>query len=98
MRISDWSSDVCSSDLDRVAQVPVGPCELLVGPPSAGFEDADLVALLAQAQGTGTAAESRADDEYVVVVAGHGVLLWSPRVRSSDCVRRNRSEERRVGK
>src|SRR3546814_7129843 len=24
MRISDWSSDVCSSDLDRVAQVRVG--------------------------------------------------------------------------
>src|SRR3546814_11695971 len=36
MRISDWSSDVCSSDLDDLDQISVGspPCPLTVKPVS----------------------------------------------------------------
>src|SRR3546814_19167318 len=35
MRISDWSSDVCSSDLDRISLFgcPAFPCDLLVQNP-----------------------------------------------------------------
>src|SRR3546814_14688720 len=36
MRISDWSSDVCSSDLLRVALIPQ-PIDLLPQPPSLGI-------------------------------------------------------------
>src|SRR3546814_15532684 len=36
MRISDWSSDVCSSDLWAVEQLP-GSFTTLLGPPTFGF-------------------------------------------------------------
>src|SRR3546814_13535988 len=36
MRISDWSSDVCSSDLNRVRSSPCGGCEHVQGPVGSG--------------------------------------------------------------
>src|SRR3546814_7432085 len=45
MRISDWSSDVCSSDLTR-SPAEAGPLDIAVSHPSAGSDDADRAALL----------------------------------------------------
>src|SRR3546814_13180877 len=47
MRISDWSSDVCSSDLDRINSVSVGDAgsERQITNVAAGTEDNDAVNL-----------------------------------------------------
>src|SRR3546814_2713912 len=53
MRISDWSSDVCSSDLVQEALVDlpasIAPLPLLVGPPDAAALDA-FAEILAKAK------------------------------------------------
>ena len=52
-------------------QVPLSLRDVLVAPASAGFHDADPVALLRRAERGDAAAEPRADDQHVVVEARH---------------------------
>src|SRR3546814_13113235 len=88
MRISDWSSDVCSSDLVLAAPGRIG--EELAGalPVAAHLEVADLgeVEGLQHDPGRGMPAAARGDLLVDVVVVG---LRGVPG---------HRSEERRVGK
>src|SRR3546814_15378339 len=96
MRISDWSSDVCSSDLlleDHRDLPPPDPAHL------AGRE-ADEVALLARAVPEADLAADdpprRRGDEPHDRQAGHGLARAG---FPDDCDRlAARSEERRVGK
>src|SRR3546814_7267022 len=44
MRISDWSSDVCSSDLTNLSRVGHSYADLLVTPVNDSFIDVDLLA------------------------------------------------------
>src|SRR3546814_21049688 len=83
MRISDWSSDVCSSDLDVVA----GAVEDAVDAVDAVGGEA-----LAQALDDGNAAGHRG-----LVADGAADALGQSGKRGA-VVREQRSEERRVGK
>src|SRR3546814_16422094 len=92
MRISDWSSDVCSSDLDHDArrhEQPASPGDAGIGIEGdrrniRRFEPADddqrLVAIGAQ----------QFDQRHQSGVSQAGISLWARSGR--------RSEERRVGK
>src|SRR3546814_7292979 len=87
MRISDWSSDVCSSDLEDV--LVVGACRTAVGDFGGGLKNVppcDLGALVLRSV-LDRSNVSPADVEHVVF--GH-VINTEPRDM--------RSEERRVGK
>src|SRR3546814_8498382 len=67
MRISDWSSDVCSSDLDQVARVreQVGSDEVILGL-SGGVDSSVVAALLHRAIG----------DQLTCVFVDTGLLRW----------------------
>src|SRR3546814_17529032 len=86
MRISDWSSDVCSSDLDRPAQQHARDQE--IGAPRLQARSEDAVHLVVD--------EQRMFGEYPPAkVGGHdeaGVVVFA------DAIALKRSEERRVGK
>src|SRR3546814_2663576 len=84
MRISDWSSDVCSSDLAAGQQIIAGLAEQII----AARTSAQLVIALAAAQHR---AVDRADMRQNVVCCralDHGLGMAVDRIRS---------EERRVG-
>src|SRR3546814_18966800 len=83
MRISDWSSDVCSSDLAA-----------LHGVLAAGEQPAHLGRRLQVPLGIGLQAEAGLVDGAVLADAGQNVLQRASRRR----VVQNSSEERRVGK
>src|SRR3546814_7145455 len=85
MRISDWSSDVCSSDLERrlVAVLLVGAGGLLVlvlvlGGGVPVLAGTGLAHRLGDVEGVVFAAELRGDDAHRArghqVVGGHGAL------------------------
>src|SRR3546814_14302314 len=90
MRISDWSSDVCSSDLGRddpaVGIVGIGEDDAAAMPPDAvgigghGARNHLAVRAIAGCDISGLAADQRADQAEADLGSG------------------NRSEERRVGK
>src|SRR3546814_19749947 len=89
MRISDWSSDVCSSDLDAVA-IPWlrgGQCEKHVGDvtPTCGFrrsrKDSDALPLpLSDTERSRAARCARA------LIRPPGTSLRAPALRSAQCV------------
>src|SRR3546814_16652881 len=90
MRISDWSSDVCSSDLSKILPV-AAHAESGSADRSTKIEGEDLAAFVApelqrhQRQQHGFASPCRADDEAVTDIADMKGKA-------------ERSEERRVGK
>src|SRR3546814_20347462 len=93
MRISDWSSDVCSSDLGR-SRARRAPADVL-GPP--GNTDHELAApsALAMAQAVTSMPLPRGRLECAADVRVRAPPLA---VRAADLVRADdRSEERRVG-
>src|SRR3546814_15925972 len=83
MRISDWSSDVCSSDLVAIARAVIGRPELLVADEPTGNVDQDmafrLMHLFDELNRLGT----------TVLVATHDPLLMS-RVPSARTMRLER--------
>src|SRR3546814_14062844 len=104
MRISDWSSDVCSSDLFVDGQLSLGTLDKFRDPTdTTPFGLPDLSAVL-------TDARARVETPWGDVGAaltGRGNLrkafagklaLVAPRVRAAGCSVEGRSEERRVGK
>src|SRR3546814_14571742 len=86
MRISDWSSDVCSSDLVHLAGVGI---------------DAAVDAVLAGEPELAVAVEGRGVEVGVAALAGQGIALdgMSLRIDADDSVEPavGRSEERRDG-
>src|SRR3546814_20477199 len=85
MRISDWSSDVCSSDLTEV------PGGLIVAPP--GHPDFYAVVVIGDAQPV--------PDRLETVDVGQGVFLLIGQIDDRRAEYRpvvGRSDERRVGK
>src|SRR3546814_17828946 len=98
MRISDWSSDVCSSDLVDLAQallvvdvVAVLAAVAVTGGP--GDNGADLVALLLQPPQLLLKARETLGRDQAAEIVGNGpaATLWSPPAVPP------RSEELRVG-
>src|SRR3546814_20188950 len=87
MRISDWSSDVCSSDLHFAFQ----------SIPTAKFVEYAKANLLAKHPGKVSEAELEAWI-YQPGVPDSAPKTVSPRFDAIDAARKARSEERRVGK
>src|SRR3546814_5035953 len=96
MRISDWSSDVCSSDLNRAEQIktletddPVsgGRLELraVTGPDYGRIYDHELVEAVQKIAGNGTG-----DTRWKVP----GVLDWSTGVYNPNAIGRASGRER----
>src|SRR3546814_15822978 len=85
MRISDWSSDVCSSDLDRVVD--------LLGGGDAVADQPERLAPHRLQQAVG----DEGFDLLADVQRVHAERLVE-RLGALDGLRRRRSEERRVGK
>src|SRR3546814_11340670 len=84
MRISDWSSDVCSSDLDRPALRLIGIASDEKKRTAGGVH---LLRGEHPPDGVGVTIRRLADLDLLVVIPGEG-----------ERARRLRSEERRVGK
>src|SRR3546814_19590007 len=108
MRISDWSSDVCSSDLDSDLQVQYGKRErrltLLKG--RADFQvhhdtDRPFVVLVGDASvtATGTQFQVRASGEAGIVTLLEGQVVVAARdgQRSSDPVTLRKGERVEIG-
>src|SRR3546814_12918179 len=89
MRISDWSSDVCSSDLRIVATCQAGGVDL-----GGAIVDAGLAVALPHFSDRYVAAEARARAAGLGVWAGTFQIPADYRAAHP----RPRSEERRVGK
>src|SRR3546814_11778693 len=99
MRISDWSSDVCSSDLQRPEPVRLHLRELQHPRLTADLQHAQhlrqrrfLVGDIAQAEGDGDQVEARVGERQRLRVALH--VLETAQVAA---IGHPRSEERRVG-
>src|SRR3546814_20056389 len=101
MRISDWSSDVCSSDLRNVCLIPASAHG--TNPASAQLAGMDVVVVASDANGNVDLADLRAKlaqvgDHLAALMitypSTHGVFEESI-TQICDLVR---SEERRVGK
>src|SRR3546814_15377913 len=89
MRISDWSSDVCSSDLE-VAEVPAAAPELTVAFALVKGDKPELVVQKLTELGI---------DRIEPLRAERSVVRWDEAKAASALTRlRARSEERRVGK
>src|SRR3546814_20691361 len=89
MRISDWSSDVCSSDLERVV-----PAEWLAEPtPSSDDAMKSLLLRAARSHGVGTA-RCLADYHRLNIVPSRRLLA---ELADDGALRPVRSAERRVG-
>src|SRR3546814_19416069 len=86
MRISDWSSDVCSSDLN---DIQLQPFDIVLVNTSAGaaYGSADF---LNKGCGMG--------EEATLFLTGQGVRVVGTDAWSWDAPFSHRSEERRVGK
>src|SRR3546814_15404131 len=91
MRISDWSSDVCSSDLCLLVLLALVASAIAGGMPNAGLIPAQLQATLGQDDG---ASSISADGQALVVNGGPGDTV----ARMHFTLPARRSEERRVGK
>src|SRR3546814_14008459 len=98
MRISDWSSDVCSSDLDIVVTAQKRASRLADVPAAiSAFSGAyieergvsDFEGIVEQTPGVSITSDFGGSASKVISVRGLG---------GSDAYRPNRSEERRVGK
>src|SRR3546814_13174131 len=88
MRISDWSSDVCSSDLERARAVALAVLLVAVDQVDVGGEIQFTAAQLAQG-------EHHQSLHVPIGPADHAVALGEFRFQRGE---RQRSEERRVGK
>src|SRR3546814_14892532 len=89
MRISDWSSDVCSSDLSPAAQTPMAKRLLLGDPLTSGQLDDQLLPkrmALPIFASDALSSVAYAPQELVMILLVGGVAFLS------------RSEDRRVGK
>src|SRR3546814_12471147 len=84
MRISDWSSDVCSSDLGYLATQPTELEELVLGTDMIGYN----VSVKEYSLETGQA--------YSLLIKSSGVKEYA--IVAPDFFDYIRSEERRVGK
>src|SRR3546814_15554150 len=87
MRISDWSSDVCSSDLRRFNRENIGPETGLEGPEAAGAARAIVI-------GYGRFGQTVA--QMLTAQGASVTLIDSNPVQIERTA--SRSEERRVGK
>src|SRR3546814_20785934 len=89
MRISDWSSDVCSSDLGR----PIGAYGAMILAPRGAVEIGGEAAEMGVEKGAGLRAQigAGADTERLHLARGDGA-------DAVEAAYRQRSEERRVGK
>src|SRR3546814_16963972 len=103
MRISDWSSDVCSSDLLRDEVLPKNI--LMIGPTGVGkTEIARRLAKLAQAPFIKVEATKFTEVGYVgrdveqIIRDLTEVAIHTTREKTRQPVKAQRSEERRVGK
>src|SRR3546814_14627341 len=75
MRISDWSSDVCSSDLLAPSDQPVGECRILVGEQRGGEEGGVGRARLADREGRHRNSAGQLDERIEAVDADQGRRL-----------------------
>src|SRR3546814_15626902 len=94
MRISDWSSDVCSSDLAIIVITPV--CEVVAALFTGARVIADLIGRDTRLRGNLLIQRVKVS-RRIVVQRGK---MAEPHVGFKACARldRKRSEERRVGK
>src|SRR3546814_11283404 len=94
MRISDWSSDVCSSDLPRTCCLPK---PMRWSPKPCGSIDR-ACGHARRGVGGGMVPFSFAGEDLLIM--GQGALFWPARkaLLIADLHLENRSEERRVGK
>src|SRR3546814_12850973 len=77
MRISDWSSDVCSSDLDRAARFVLGEPELAEAAAGPRAPQANVVGDLGKRHGE-RAQRGRQMDEDVVRGQGFELVARAP--------------------
>src|SRR3546814_11230627 len=100
MRISDWSADVCSSDLPDVELVGVEPAGgAAVGHGVPGIVHGSKSFLLQDEHGQVQEAESiSAGLDYPGIGPEHAHLAATGRARYEKITDDERSEERRVGK
>src|SRR3546814_13767400 len=95
MRISDWSSDVCSSDLKAEHRLALARARFADDAEAAARLDLKADAL----DGLQRAARSaKGDPEVVDIEQGHDPSAPADRAHSAGRRRPHRSEERRVGK
>src|SRR3546814_14688639 len=87
MRISDWSSDVCSSDLTCMTMTMTMTANAQTQPPAVSASEGTLLSVSAQAEA------SRVPD---VASLSTGVVTQAADANAA--LAANRSEERRVGK
>src|SRR3546814_19961828 len=96
MRISDWSSDVCSSDLAEWIRDHV-EAPLIIGPDSESEQWAGAIAGHIGAPHVVFTKTRRGDRDVIIAVAN--LSAWKGRTPVLvDDVISSRSEERRVGK
>src|SRR3546814_12390048 len=104
MRISDWSSDVCSSDLIQLVLEHCGACNEFLLPLLAGIGlGHDVDGRTSQLRGKAHILAAAADGERKLVIGNHHFdprLIFVDDDTADRCglQRLDRSEERRVGK
>src|SRR3546814_8184713 len=83
MRISDWSSDVCSSDLDFVPCQRHGISEAVSGPTGGRRQMTERIAAVVLAAGKGTRMKSERP-KVLHPVAGKPMIDWVLDARSEE--------------
>src|SRR3546814_4589483 len=82
MRISDWSSDVCSSDLTTTTNAPVGPPTWTREPPSAEMRNPAMTAVINPLSGVAPLAIAKAMARGRATIATVSPAMLSRRSRS----------------
>src|SRR3546814_794218 len=83
MRISDWSSDVCSSDLTTTTNAPVGPPTWTREPPSAEMRNPAMTAVINPLSGVAPLAIAKAMARGRATIATVSPAMLSRRSRSN---------------